>query len=269
MKDKLPIGVFDSGVGGLSVLHHIRDCLPTEDLIYLADTSYAPYGKRPLSEIRDRCMLICQYFVQRKAKAIVVACNTATAAAIELLRSHFDIPIIGMEPGLKPALNSTQSGKVAVLATDNTLSSEKFELLIRRFRTHQEVIIQPFTELVSLIENGDLSSKAITHSLTEVIPPLVTQGIDTLVLGCSHYPLIIDQIRDVAGEKVHVIDTGEAVAKELRRRLVEIDMNEKDTTPGFTELLTSSADPQSRKILASFFPEAEQTLSITLTTESV
>lgn len=266
MSKTSPIGIFDSGVGGLSVLRHIHQQLPHESLLYIADTAYAPYGQRPVSEIRERCRGIADYFIAHGAKAIVVACNTATAAAIEDLRATVNIPVIGMEPGLKPALQQTRSGKVAVLATDNTLASHRFDALIKRYQTNQHVIIQPFTELVSLIETGLFKSKEIKQALEHVIPPLINDGVDTLVLGCSHYPLIIEQIREVAGPDVLVIDTGEAVARETARQLQgvqqEVSGNDMEIS-----LLTSSSNAQARQTLKEIFPGANRIESIHLLTE--
>lgn len=222
MSSNLPIGVFDSGVGGLSVLKFIRQQLPNEDLLYVADNAFAPYGKRPLKEIQDRCIAITEFLLEQGAKAIVVACNTATAAAVEKLRDNFDIPIIGMEPGLKPAIAHTTSKVVAILATDNTLTSQRFESLIDRYNNDTTLIIQPCTEWVELIEKGDFDSPEIEKSLSAIIPPLLEKNVDTIVLGCSHYPLIIKQIEKHTHQSARVIDTGEAVAREVKRRISEI-----------------------------------------------
>jgi glutamate racemase len=221
-----PIGVFDSGVGGLSVLRHIRALLPHEHLLYFADSGFAPYGDKPEQVVAERSLAIAGFLVAQGAKALVVACNTATVAAIKLLRAHYpDMPIVGVEPGLKPGAAATRNGKVGVLATDGTLAGEKFQLLREQISlsTNARFLLQGCTGLADQIELGELDSDATAAMLARYIVPLLDQGADTLVLGCTHYPLVQAAIeRIVAGatpNSIVLVDTGEAVARQLARLL--------------------------------------------------
>jgi glutamate racemase len=222
---KLPIGVFDSGVGGLSVLRHIRALLPQEHLIYFADTAFAPYGDKPEAIVAERALALAQFLVGRGVKALVVACNTATIAAIKLLRAHYPhLPIVGVEPGLKPAAALTKSGKVGVLATGGTLAGEKFLLLRQQIgqASNTEFLLQGCAGLADQIELGELDSPATIALLQRYVQPLLDQGADTLVLGCTHYPFVQQAIEDIAsraGKTVALIDTGAAVARQLARLL--------------------------------------------------
>lgn len=253
-----PIGVFDSGIGGLSVLHHLREQLPFEDMLYIADSAFAPYGTRPIAEIQKRSEAICEFLIDQRAKAIVVACNTATAAAVHRLRQRYDLPIIGMEPGLKPAIAQTRSGKVAVLGTDNTLTSEKFSQLIDTVATDTEIIIQACTDLVSYIERGELDGIELRQSLEKIILPLVATGVDTLVLGCTHYPLALGQIQQLAGPDVNVIDTGGAVARETRRRLVERQLLAQEERIATEQIWSSSSAKSTHAVIKRLWPSVAE-----------
>jgi glutamate racemase len=221
-----PIGVFDSGVGGMSVLRHIRAQLPHENLIYLADTGYAPYGAKPEQVVAERSLAVAQFLIGQGAKAIVVACNTATVAAIKLLRAHYPgLPIVGVEPGLKPAAAASRNGKVAVLATEVTLAGEKFLLLRDQVSSASNAVfvLQGCPGLVDQIELGEFESTATRVMLEGYLLPLLGQGVDTVVLGCTHYPFVrasIESILAGAGRQdVVLIDTGDAVARQLARLL--------------------------------------------------
>lgn len=218
-----PIGVFDSGVGGLSVLRHVRVALPAEDLLYVADSAHAPYGGRSAEFIESRALAIAEFLVARDAKALVVACNTATAAAIVRLRERFDLPVVGMEPAVKPAAEATRSGVIGVLATSGTLESGKFADLVRRFGSQARVIVQPCPGLVERIEQGDLTGPLTRRLLEGLVAPLLAQGADTLVLGCTHYPFLAPLLRELAGPQAQIVETGAAVARQLVRRLAETD----------------------------------------------
>ena len=219
-----PIGVFDSGVGGLSLLRCIREELPEEDLIYVADSGYAPYGDKSSEYIEKRSFAVTEFLVEQKAKAIVVACNTATAAAIAKMRTLFDLPIIGMEPGVKPAIAASQSKTVGIMATTETLKSEKFRLLTDRFCNDCNIVTQACPGLVEQVEQYDLSDRKTIELLERYVGAILEKGADIIVLGCTHYLFLADLIREMAGKDIKVIDTGLAVAKEVGRRLKEADI---------------------------------------------
>ena len=216
-----PIGIFDSGVGGISVLKHIHALLPHEDLIYLADSKYAPYGNKTAQEITQRCLILSDDLLQKNVKAIVVACNTATAAAINELRETFDIPIIGMEPAVKPAAEASKNGVIGVLATVGTLKSAQFAALLESYGRNVKVVTQGCVGLVECIERGELHTPETKALIRLYTAPLLAEGADTIVLGCTHYPFVKEVIQDIVGEEITLIDTGAAVAKQLKRQLEE------------------------------------------------
>ena len=247
-RNTAPIGIFDSGVGGLSVLRHIRQWLPCENLIYFADSGYAPYGDKPEAAIIARALAITANLLARDCKAIVVACNTATAAAIHLLRERYpDIPIVGVEPGLKPATTLTQTRVVGVLATDRTLASEKFQSLRKQLTASTGVnfITQGCTGLADQIEKGERSSPATLDLVRQYLAPLAAHEVDTLVLGCTHYPFVHDLIEQAAQETgiqtVAIIDTGEPVARQLARLLAQHTLSNPNQTTGDLTALTTGA----------------------------
>ena len=214
-----PIGVFDSGVGGLSVLRRIRTDLPHEELLYVADSGHAPYGNKPTEFVVRRSLAITAFLLEQGAKAVVVACNTATAAAIARLRAQFAVPIIGIEPAVKPAVAVTRSGVVGILATGNTVRSDKFAALLDQHVHRARVLVQPCPGLADCVEHGDLDGPRPRALLDGYLAPLLAEGADTLVLGCTHYPFLIPLIEQLAGPQVSVLDPSPAVARQLRRRL--------------------------------------------------
>ena len=220
-----PIGVFDSGVGGLSVLLEIRQLLPQESLLFVADSGNVPYGEKTPEFIRQRCVTIAEFFREKGAKALVLACNTATVAAAADLRERYpDWPIVGMEPAVKPAASATRSGVVGVLATTGTLQSAKFAALLDRFAGDVQVVTQPCPGLVELIETGDLQSPALRLMLQGYVEPLSAAGCDTIVLGCTHYPFLKPLLREMIPASISLIDTGAAVARQLQRLLSQQDL---------------------------------------------
>lgn len=226
-----PIGVFDSGVGGLSVVRHIQQRLPQEQLLYFADSGYAPYGEKQEAEIVARSFAIAQFLLGQGAKALVVACNTATISAIKMLREHYsELALVGVEPGIKPAAALSVTRRVGVLATERTLSGEKFSQLQSQIASQQDVqfFLRPATGLVDLIEQGDLTHFRIRELLRGWLGELISHGVDTIVLGCTHYPfvqpLIEEILRDEQAAHIQLIDTGDAVAKQLRRLLQEREL---------------------------------------------
>jgi glutamate racemase len=213
------IGVFDSGVGGLSVLRHIRHALPNEHLIYVADSGHVPYGDKPASYIEQRSLALASFLIEQGADAIVIACNTATAAAAATLRSRFNIPIIGMEPAVKPAVAATKTGVIGVLATVGTLASARFAALLERYAGEVEIITQGCPGLVEQVERGELSGTATRELIARYTAPLLARGADTLILGCTHYPFLASLITEVVGDSITLVDTGAAVARQLHSRV--------------------------------------------------
>jgi glutamate racemase len=254
-----PVGIFDSGVGGLSVLRHIQAQLPHEHLLYVADSGYAPYGDKPEALVTARVLAIADFLIAQGAKAIVVACNTATVAAVRVLReTHPGMPVVGVEPGLKPAAALTRNKKVGVLATARTLQGAKFLLL--RDQIHRETgvdfLLQPCVGLVDQIELGELDSSAMMATLDRFIAPLLTQDADTLVLGCTHYPLVrgaIERLLVGMGRgDVALVDTGDAVARQLARLLVAGGLARTLGTEGLSAGLTGYTTASAAALTAAF-----------------
>ena len=225
MNRKDPIGVFDSGIGGLSVLLHIRRLLLGEDLIYLADNRYVPYGDKGDAFVRWRSAEIVIRFIDEGAKAIVVACNTATAAAVDDLRRRFELPIVAMEPAVKPAAAGSRSDVIAVLATAGTLGSERYAALKDRHGRDVRVIERACHHWVELVERGELDGNEARARVREELQPLLAAGADALVLGCTHFPFLLPLIQEQAGARATVIDPAPAVACELQRRLRELELS--------------------------------------------
>jgi glutamate racemase len=216
------IGVMDSGVGGLSVLKHIHRRMPQENLIYFADSQYAPYGDKTPKQIEDRVFAIAKFLLTHGAKALVIACNTATAISAQKLRDKYaflDLPIIAMEPAVKPASAATKTGVVGVLATVGTLQSAQFAALLDSYGKDIQVVTQGCVGLVECVERGELTAESTKALLTQYTQPLLDQGADTIVLGCTHYPFVKPLIQAIVGDEIQIIDTGEAVAKHLQNTL--------------------------------------------------
>jgi glutamate racemase len=215
-----PIGIFDSGVGGLSVLRAIRRQHPRESLIFLADQAHVPYGPRSLTEVRTFSEAITRYLLAQGAKMIVVACNTASAAALLALRRVFPtVPFVGMEPAVKPAAEQTQTGVVGVLATPATFQGELYASVVERFAQGVAVLQDTCPGLVNQIEKGELDSPATRAILEQAIKPMLARGIDRIVMGCTHYPFVIPLIEAIAGPQVQVIDPAPAIARQVGRLL--------------------------------------------------
>lgn len=215
-----PIGLFDSGIGGTSIWKAIHELLPNEETIYLADSKNAPYGKKTKSEIIDLSFKNTQLLLDLGCKIIVVACNTATTNAIKELRSKFEIPFIGIEPAIKPAAKNSKTQTIGILATKGTLNSELFNKSLEQYQ-NTKIIEQVGYGLVELIENGELNSTEMTLLLHSYLDPMIAENIDYLVLGCSHYPYLIPQIKKILPSTIQIIDSGEAVAKQTKKVLEE------------------------------------------------
>lgn len=221
--NSFPIGIFDSGVGGTSIWKEIVSLLPKENTIYLSDSKNAPYGEKSKEQILDLCIKNTELLIKKNCKLIVVACNTATTNAIKILREKYPIPFIGIEPAIKPAAIQTKTNTIGILATKGTLNSELFEKTsetIDKKITRKEIV---GTGLVELIESGKLYSEEMTTLLTYYLSPLKNE-IDCLVLGCTHYPYLIPQIKKIVGKKIKIIDSGEAVARQTQAILVKLSL---------------------------------------------
>jgi len=251
-----PVGVFDSGVGGVSVLREIRRVLPAEDLIYLADSAYTPYGDRPAAVITERSIAMVRLLEREDVKAVVVACNTATGIAVDALRAAFALPIVAIEPAVKPAAARTRSGVVGVLATTQTLASERFSKLVETHAAGVRVVTQPAPGLVERVEAGELSTAATRALVERYVRPLVESGADTIVLGCTHYPFLGDVIQDVAGTSITVIDPAVAVARELRRRLEAGGLLAPEGRAGGERFWTTGPPEQSESVIAQLWGSA-------------
>jgi glutamate racemase len=240
MNDPRPIGVFDSGVGGLSVWREIARQLPHEDTIYFADQNHIPYGPRPLVQIRQFSEAITRFLLDRGCKAIVVACNAASAAALKSLRETFPhIPFVGMEPALKPAAQATQTRVVGVLATPATFQGQLFASVVERFANGVQLINQVCPSLVEQVEAGQFDTPATDSMLRGFLKPVVEANADTIVLACTHYPFVIETIRRIVGPGINVIDPSPAIARQTGRVLVERELSAPTSRTGQHVFYTS------------------------------
>ena len=249
MNEQQPIGVFDSGIGGLSVLRHLRAQLPAEQFIYLADQGHVPYGLRSAQEIIQFSQGIAQFFLQLNVKVIVVACNTASAAALSLLREQFELPFVGMEPAVKPAAQQTKSGKVGILATGGTFASARYARLTARYTQGVSVWEDSCLGLVPEIEAGRLDSPAVYQILQQALTPMLAAGVDTVVLGCTHYPFVLPVVEEIAGTAVTIIDPAPAVARQTSVVLRQHHLLANPSWPGGVRFITTgAAEPYARQV---------------------
>jgi glutamate racemase len=250
------VGIFDSGVGGLSVLREIHHEIPQVDLVYVADQAHVPYGARPLAEVQHFSEGITRFLLNRGAEIIVVACNTASAAALQYLRAKFpDVPFVGMEPAVKPAAEQTQTGIVGVLATPATFQGALYASVIERFANGVTVLQDTCPGLVSQIERGELSSPETRQILEQALHPMLKRGIDTVVLGCTHYPFVIPQIKDIVGPQVRVIDSAPAVARQTRRLMENSGLNKQAGRQAQVDFFTSRDPAKLQDLLPIFLGE--------------
>ena len=262
---RLPVGALDSGLGGLSVLKEVRRLLPADDLIFACDCGMAPWGDRDDGWIRARVDRIVDYLLSRQCKAIIVACNTATAVAVDKLRGRLDIPIIGIEPAVKPAVKISNAGVVGVLATTKTIHSPRLRRLIDKFSHGEKVISMPCPGLMEKVEAGAFTSPDTIDMLHRYIDPLLSQGADTLVLGCTHYPFLIPAIRRITGESVTIIDPSPAVARRLLSQLQEFGLQNPGCAPGSVEFLCTGDTSKPTEVLATLWGEGARMLPLDLT----
>ncbi|WLD23215.1 glutamate racemase [Flavobacterium dauae] len=236
--DTRPIGLFDSGIGGTTIWHAIHKLLPNENTIFLGDSINAPYGQRSKEEIIQLSKKNTEWLLQQNAKVIIVACNTATTNAVSELRNTYNIPIIGIEPAIKPAALHTKTGKVGVLATQGTLQSKKYTEA-QTLYPNVKFINQIGYGIVQLIENGDLYSAELEDLLKSFITPMIDEDIDHLVLGCTHYPYLLPVLNKFLPSAVKVIDSSEAVAKRTLKILDENNLLKTDNLPGYSKFYTN------------------------------
>lgn len=219
-----PIGVFDSGVGGLSIVRELRRQLPAEDLIYVADQAHVPYGPRPIADVRAFTEAVTRWLLRQHVKLVVIACNTASAAALHPIRALFpDTPFVGMEPAVKPAAQQTQTGVIGVIATEVTFQGKLFESVVGRFAQNVAVVTQACPEFVLLAEQADTHSDHTRAVIRRRLAPLLDAGIDQLVLGCTHFPFLTTALQDVIGPGVTIVDPSAAVARQAGRVLAQRD----------------------------------------------
>ncbi|HHB51956.1 MAG TPA: glutamate racemase [Saprospiraceae bacterium] len=219
---KQPIGMMDSGIGGLTVANAVFRLLPNEDYIYFADAGHIPYGNKTVEQIQQYCLAITDFFLKKNCKAIVVACNTATAAALPLLRKTYpEIPFIGMEPAVKPAVSHTRTHTIGVLATTGTISSKRYKSLTRKYANDIRVLQNPCTGLVPMIEAGKKNDPDVRALLQRVLSPMLEKNADTFVLGCTHYPFVRSVIERLVPKEATIIDPAPAIARQVRKILGE------------------------------------------------
>ena len=246
----------------MSVLLEIQRQLPAEDLIYVADSAHAPYGDKPVEEIQERAFRIVEALLDHQVKAVVVACNTATGVAVEALRARWSLPFVAIEPAVKPAAAATKTGIVGVLATRQTIASPRFSRLADTWANGARILAQPCSGLVEQIERGELATAKTRELVASLVRPLVEQGADTLVLGCTHYPFVEPLIASIAGPGVTIINPAAAVARELGRRLAESGLLAPATHPGTTRFLASGPPEQLAAMLVTLGVEGGQVAAL-------
>jgi glutamate racemase len=254
-----PIGVFDSGVGGLSVLRELRTQLPYESVLYFADQGHVPYGPRGLEQVRLFSEEITRFLLSLDAKLIVVACNAASAAALKTLRLFFpSISFVGMEPAVKPAAETTHTGVVGILATPATFQGALYASVVERFGNGVTILQDTCPGLVGLIERGELDTMATRSVLEKALHPMLRQGIDTIVMGCTHYPFVIPLIKQIVGEQVRVIDPAPAVARQTARLLELAGLRNSGPFSGELRFFTSGNASQFEGLLSDLLGESGQ-----------
>jgi glutamate racemase len=251
-----PLGVFDSGIGGISILLEIRKVLPSENILYFADSAHCPYGDKPVEDIRARTLAITEFLIGQGAKAVVVACNTACSAGLDQVRKENPgTPIIGVEPAVKPAHEISGNGRIGILSTSLTLSGGKFSMLVEKFGDGIHLYTQPSSGLADLVEAGKIHAPETRALLEKYLNPLLEQGIDTLILGCTHYPFLKPVIEDICGSGIRLLDTGEAVARQTGRVLESRGLRNSDGGRGTVTFFTTGDPSFVGRIIEGVWPE--------------
>jgi glutamate racemase len=253
------IGIFDSGIGGLSIAKYISKSLPNEKFVYVADNLFAPYGDKSSSTIIERVNKLADWLIEKKVKAIVVACNTATVIAIEQLRLRVSIPIIGVEPAIKPAAQKSKTQKIALLVTEATAVNHRFLALVNKHKNSTEVFIQPCPGLVELIEQGLHESEQCKNILNDFLTPLIQKNIDTLVLGCTHYPFVRSMIQEIVGDKITILETAKPVTEQLARQLENQGLLASHSHLSQQTFFSSKRSQEQARLMSTFFG---QTISL-------
>jgi len=250
------IGVFDSGMGGVSTLIEIRKLLPRENIIYFADSGFCPYGVKPLPVVRKRVLAVAEYFLNQNAKVLVIACNTACTAALDAVRERFPLlPVIGIEPAIKPGVEATGNKKIGVLATALTLRGDRVLRLIDKYGVATEVFKMPAPDLVTLVERGIVSGPEAEFAVDKYLQPLLRKGIDTLILGCTHFPFLRPLIEKRGGANLKIIDTGVAIARQTLRVLEKDLIVNTNQQPGIVRFITTGDSAAVRAALGCLWPE--------------
>ena len=249
MDKNAPIGVFDSGVGGISVLRELVKLMPNEDYLYLGDSVNAPYGTKTLEEARKLTITHIEELLHSGAKSIVIACNTATSAAVSVLRNMYpEIPIVGIEPAIKPAVLDKPNSRIVVMATPMTLKQEKFRTLLEKYEDQAEIIPLPCPGLMEFVERGELESGELREYLVRLLQPVMEKKIDAIVLGCTHYPFAGKMISEVAGKDVQIFDGGYGTAKEMKRRLEAAGLLTNEEKEGQVRFCNSRDTEEERRL---------------------
>ena len=257
----LPIGILDSGVGGLSVMREIHDLLPQHEIHYIADSAWCPYGNKSQNEIQKRVFHLTDKLIDKGCGIIVIACNSATIAAVEALRANYPIPFTGMEPAIKPASKLTKTGVVGVLATEASLAGEKFHKLLHTHSNGIQVITTPCPKFVEYVEQGELDGERVEASIREYTIHMIDSSADTIVLGCTHYPFLKNSIQKVVGNSIQLIDTGKAVAQQTKKLLHEYYGESPNVSPFFTPTIYTTGDISLlKRIYPNLCPSIQATL---------
>jgi glutamate racemase len=256
--NNFPIGIFDSGIGGTSIWTEITELLPNENSIYLSDSKHAPYGEKGSQQIIDLSIKNTEFLINQNCKIIVVACNTATTNAIKFLRENYSIPFIGIEPAIKPAALKTKTNKIGILATKGTLNSQLFEKTSKTINKQITIIEAIGKDLVELIEDGKIDSIEMKNLLRIYLDPMLKEGVDCLVLGCTHYPYLIPQIREIIGDKMQIIDSGQAVAKQTKWILEKHDLLKIDKKVGTHQFYIN----KDKKVLEKIISKGKNAINI-------
>ena len=262
MDRKKSIGIFDSGVGGLSIAKAISQLLPRENLVYFADKEFSPYGNKSKDVIQKRTEDIANFLIQQNCKVIVVACNTATVNSINILRTKLSIPIIGVEPAIKPAALQSKTGIIGVLATEQTLASESFQQFTSKYSENISIETKACPQFVSLVESRNHNSKQAHDAAEQYIRPLLLQGCDQIVLGCTHFSFLKTTIKNIVGNEINIIDTAYPVAKEVAKRVQSNNLETSDSTNGTIEFWTSGNSSQAVESISELWGQKIKVSSI-------